>query len=91
MLPVNKPKPQATTPLIKLLPDNDPTIDSPKMASMNNSAEPKNKITGRAIWTKKVNTNAPIKPPKREEVNAALSAREACPFFARANPSSTVA
>ena len=58
---------------------------------MNSSAEPKSRMSGRAISTKPVRITAPTMPPKRDEMNAADSARAACPCLARGKPSSTVA
>ena len=58
---------------------------------MNNSADPNNKIRGRAISTKNVRITAPMIPPNSEEMNAADKARAAWPCLARGKPSSTVA
>ncbi len=58
---------------------------------MNSSAEPKARISGRAISTKPVRTSAPNTPPNSDEMKAADSARAAWPCLASGNPSSTVA
>ena len=89
--PAMSPNPQATIPFTRLLPESEPTIERPKTANINNSAEPNTRITGRAICIKKVSTIAPNNPPNNDDEKAAPNARDASPFFAKANPSSTVA
>ena len=61
------------------------------MVSMNSSAAPKDRISGRAISTQTVRTSAPNRPPMNEAENAALSARAAWPFLASGKPSRIVA
>ena len=91
MLPTNIPNAQAITPLTTLFPEREPTIDKPKIASINSSAEPNINMTGRAICTKKVRIIAPKSPPNKEAEKAAPNALDACPFLARGKPSSMVA
>ena len=74
IVPSNKPTPHAKKPFTKLSPDKTPTILIPRIPSINNSLDPKNKIMGFAITTIKVKTNAPNKPPNKEAENAALKA-----------------
>ena len=78
-------------PLARLRPARTATIDRPKSASMNNSADPKDRISGRAMTTKPVSTMAPKMPPAIDEMKAAERARAACPWRASGKPSSTVA
>ena len=91
MDPISRPMAQAASPLGRLRPASTATIDRPKSASMNSSAEPNSRISGRAISTKPVRITAPKIPPKSEEMKAADSARAAWPCFASGKPSSTVA
>ena len=58
---------------------------------MNNSAAPKERISGRATSAQTVNTIAPTIPPRKEAENAAVNARAAWPFLAMGNPSRMVA
>lgn len=62
MDPMTSPMPQAPIPLTRLRPDSTATSDRPGSASMNSSAEPKARITGRATKTKPVSTSAPNTP-----------------------------
>ncbi len=89
--PMIRPRPQAARPFTRLRPDRTPTIDRPKITSMNNSAELNERINGRETNTKPVRMTAPIRPPISEEKKAAESPLAACPCFARGKPSSTVA
>ncbi len=75
--PKHKPKPHALKPFTRLLPANTPTMLKPSKVSINNSAEPNAKITGRAISTNSVKIMAPKRPPNNDEANAAESARAA--------------
>ena len=79
MDPTISPSPHAVSPLTRLAPDNTPTMESPSSASMNNSAEPKVRMSGRAICTNSVRIIAPTIPPNNEAENAAARARAACP------------
>ena len=91
MDPTINPSPQAARPFNRLAPDSTPTMESPSKASMNSSAEPNVSMSGRAICTNNVSITAPTMPPISDAVNAADSARAACPCCERGNPSSTVA
>ena len=90
-LPSSRPMPHAEIPLTMLLPASTPTMLSPRMVSMNSSADPNARMTGRAMSTNRVRISAPIRPPMSEAENAAPSARAASPRFASGKPSSTVA
>ena len=57
--------------MTRLAPDITPTIESPNSASMNNSAEPKVRMSGRAICTNRVRIIAPTIPPNNEAEKAA--------------------
>ena len=89
--PISKPRPAATTPLIAMRPARIPTIDRPKIETISSSGDLNRSTTGRATRIKMVKKAAPTKPPKREDANAAESARAACPRLAIGNPSRTVA
>ena len=58
---------------------------------MNSSAEPNVSMSGRATCTNSVSIAAPTMPPISDAVNAADSARAACPCCERGKPPSTVA
>ena len=78
-------------PLTRLRPARTATIDRPRTASMNSSADPKARMMGRAMKMKPVSTKAPNTPPNIDEKNAVDSARAASPFLASGKPSRTVA
>src|SRR5699024_9683252 len=73
ILPKISPNKPAAIPVIGLLPDNTPTILSPKNASINNSGEPKLKINGFTIGIAKNNANPPNTPPIIDDINPAPS------------------
>ena len=91
IVPTKIPKAADASPLTGTRPAKIATIDKPRIVTINISGRPKANTTGRAIKTNAVKTKAPNKPPNKDAVNAADSARAACPFFAKGKPSSTVA
>ena len=91
IVPISIPKPAATIPLIATRPARMPTIDKPKMVIIKSSGVRNSSTIGRAIKIKTVRKDAPTRPPKSEDENAADNARAACPRLAIGNPSSTVA
>ena len=89
--PSTNPNKQAVIPLMKFSPVSAPTIKSARITNRNCSPNPNVIIIGMAQQIETDRITAPNRPPKSEDVNAALRARAAIPFLDKGNPSITVA
>jgi hypothetical protein len=86
-----KPKPPATSPLVRFPPLSEARKVMPSRASMKNSAEPMERTRGLTIKIATASERAPKIAPTSELIRAAPKARPASPFFAIGWPSTTVA